>query len=56
MSRLLSDYGFTGHPFIKYFPLTVFWELYFEEHSKHVEYSRVELAQGLRVINLKING
>jgi len=55
MRRLLTDYGFSGHPLRKDFPLTGFKELYYEERSKQLEYSQVELAQGLRVINLHIN-
>lgn len=55
MRRLLTDYGFAGHPLRKDFPVTGFRELYFEETSKQLEYSKIELSQKLRLISIDLN-
>ena len=46
--RILTDYGFEGHPFRKDFPLTGYVELRYSEEDKRVVYQPVELAQDLR--------
>lgn len=46
--RILTDYGFTGHPFRKDFPLTGFVELRYSEEHKRVVYEPVRLAQDFR--------
>lgn len=46
--RLLTDYGFEGHPLRKDFPLTGFVELRYDEELKRVAYSPVQLAQEFR--------
>ncbi|MBX7496191.1 NADH-quinone oxidoreductase subunit C [Qipengyuania sp. 6B39] len=48
LRRILTDYGFEGHPFRKDFPLTGFTELRYSEDLKRVVYEPVELAQDLR--------
>ncbi|WP_114520048.1 NADH-quinone oxidoreductase subunit C [Altererythrobacter sp. ZODW24] len=48
LRRILTDYGFEGHPFRKDFPLTGYTELRYSEEHKRVVYEPVELAQDLR--------
>lgn len=46
--RILSDYGFEGHPLRKDFPLTGFVELHYDEEAKRVVYDKVALTQEFR--------
>jgi NADH-quinone oxidoreductase subunit C len=48
LRRILTDYGFEGHPFRKDFPLTGYQELRYSEEDKRVVYEPVQLAQDLR--------
>ncbi len=48
LRRILTDYGFEGHPFRKDFPLTGHVELRYSEDEKRVVYQPVELAQDFR--------
>jgi NADH-quinone oxidoreductase subunit C len=48
MRRLLTDYGFEGHPLRKDFPLTGFVEVRWDEEQKRVVYEPVRLAQEFR--------
>ncbi|MFC0203869.1 NADH-quinone oxidoreductase subunit C [Novosphingobium soli] len=48
LRRILTDYGFEGHPFRKDFPLTGYTELRYSEEDKRVVYEPVKLAQDLR--------
>ena len=48
LRRILTDYGFEGHPFRKDFPLTGYVELRYSEDQKRVVYEPVKLAQDLR--------
>jgi NADH-quinone oxidoreductase subunit C len=48
LRRILTDYGFEGHPFRKDFPLTGYQELRYSEEEERVVYEPVELAQDLR--------
>ncbi len=48
MRRILTDYGFEGHPFRKDFPLTGHVELRYSEEHKRVVYEPVKLAQDFR--------
>ena len=48
LRRILTDYGFTGHPFRKDFPLTGHVELRYSEEAKRVVYQPVSLAQDFR--------
>ena len=48
LRRILTDYGFQGHPFRKDFPLTGYVELRYSEEDKRVVYEPVQLAQDLR--------
>ncbi len=48
LRRILTDYGFEGHPQRKDFPLTGYTELRYSEDEKRVVYEPVELPQDLR--------
>jgi NADH-quinone oxidoreductase subunit C len=48
LRRILTDYGFRGHPFRKDFPLTGYVELRYSEEQKRVVYEPVRLAQDFR--------
>jgi NADH-quinone oxidoreductase subunit C len=48
LRRILTDYGFQGHPFRKDFPLTGYVELRYSEEHKRVVYEPVKLAQDFR--------
>ncbi|MDG1438277.1 MAG: NADH-quinone oxidoreductase subunit C [Emcibacteraceae bacterium] len=48
LRRLLSDYGFQGHPLRKDFPLTGYVEVRYSEEEKRVVYEPVKLAQEFR--------
>ena len=48
LRRILTDYGFTGHPQRKDFPLTGYVELRYSEEEKRVKYEPVQLAQDFR--------
>ncbi|WP_333606127.1 NADH-quinone oxidoreductase subunit C [Novosphingobium sp.] len=48
LRRILTDYGFEGHPQRKDFPLTGYVELRYSEEDKRVVYEPVKLAQDLR--------
>ena len=48
LRRILTDYGFEGHPFRKDFPLTGYQELRYSEEEKRVVYQPVKLAQDFR--------
>jgi NADH-quinone oxidoreductase subunit C len=48
LRRILTDYGFEGHPQRKDFPLTGYVELRYSEEEKRVKYEPVQLAQDFR--------
>ena len=48
LRRILTDYGFEGHPFRKDFPLTGHVELRYSETEKRVVYEPVRLKQDFR--------
>ena len=48
MRRLLTDYGFQGHPLRKDFPTTGYVELRYDQEKKKVVYEPVKLNQEYR--------
>ncbi len=48
MRRILTDYGFEGHPLRKDFPLTGFVEVRWDDEQKRVLYDKVKLNQEFR--------
>ncbi len=51
LRRLLTDYGFEGHPLRKDFPLTGYVEVRYDEEQKRVIYDRVKLTQDFRTFD-----
>jgi NADH-quinone oxidoreductase subunit C len=48
LRRILTDYGFEGHPLRKDFPLTGYVEVRYDDAEKRVVYEPVKLAQDFR--------
>ncbi len=48
LRRILTDYGFEGHPLRKDFPLTGFVEVRYDDAQKRVVYEPVKLVQEFR--------
>jgi NADH-quinone oxidoreductase subunit C len=46
--RILTDYGFEGHPLRKDFPLTGYVEVHYDDERKSVVYDKVKLTQEFR--------
>jgi NADH-quinone oxidoreductase subunit C len=51
LRRLLTDYGFEGHPLRKDFPLTGYVEVRYDEEQKRVVYEPVQLQQDWRTFD-----
>jgi len=62
LRRILTDYGFVGHPLLKLFPLTGFIDLRYDDSFEKIVKEIIELAQAYRYfifnnpwINIKSN-
>lgn len=53
LRRLLTDYGFQGHPLRKDFPLTGHVEVRYDDEAKRVVYEPVKLAQDFRAFDFE---
>jgi NADH-quinone oxidoreductase subunit C len=53
LRRILTDYGFEGHPFRKDFPLTGYVEVRYDETQKRVIYEPVKLVQEFRTFDFE---
>lgn len=55
LKRLLTDYGFEGHPLRKDFPLIGFEEVHYNLSTKKVEVTAVNLFQEIKIYNKETN-
>lgn len=51
LRRILTDYGFEGHPFRKDFPINGYIELRFDEEKYLISYEPIQLTQEYRLFN-----
>lgn len=53
LRRLLTDYGFRGHPLLKSYPLTGYSQLFYSEKNKRITAGQVQLNQEFREFDFK---
>lgn len=55
LRRMLTDYGFKGHPLRKDFPVTGFVEVRYNDFFKRIVYAKVNLSQDYRNFHFVTN-
>lgn len=55
LTRLLTDYGFEGHPLRKDFPLSGYYDVRYNEPKKRVVIDKLELGQEYRIFDYKVS-
>lgn len=53
LRRILTDYGFEGNPLKKEFPLSGFFEVFYDDSLKKIVYDKIELVQEYRIFDFK---
>jgi len=51
LSRILTDYGFKGFPLRKDFPLTGYFEIFYNDLMKSIVFSKISLSQDYRIFS-----
>jgi NADH:ubiquinone oxidoreductase subunit C len=54
LRRILTDYGFRGHPLRKDFPLMGYLEIRYEDHFRNLVFEPVELSQEFRLFKFEM--